>query len=76
VYYYYYYYYLTAIGLTPCGNRIHLHTNSTQNTENGTHVTITRKKQLMLIVVQLFGAHVVIPLTVVLFLVSVTFCRL
>jgi hypothetical protein len=36
-YYYYYYYYLTAIGLTPGGSSIHLHTNSTQNTEDGTH---------------------------------------
>jgi hypothetical protein len=39
----YYYYYLTAIGLTPGGSSIHLHTNSTQNTEHGTHITITRK---------------------------------
>jgi hypothetical protein len=30
--------------LTPGGSSIHLHTNSTQNTENGTHITITRKK--------------------------------
>jgi hypothetical protein len=47
--YYYYYYYLTAIGLTPSGSSIHLHTNSTQNTEDGTHITITKerkKKQL------------------------------
>jgi hypothetical protein len=43
-YYYYYYYYLTAIGLTPGGISTHLHTNSTQNTEDGTHITITRKK--------------------------------
>jgi hypothetical protein len=43
-YYYYYYYYLTAIGLTHGGSSIHLHTNSTQNTEDGTHTTITRKK--------------------------------
>jgi hypothetical protein len=43
IYYYYYYcYYLTAVVLTP---RIHLHTNSTQNTEDGTHITITRKKK-------------------------------
>jgi hypothetical protein len=41
------YYYLTAIVLTPGGSSIHLHTNSTQNTEDGTHITITRKhKQL------------------------------
>jgi hypothetical protein len=43
-YYYYCYYYLTAIGLTPSGSSIHLHTNSTQNTEDGTHITITREK--------------------------------
>jgi hypothetical protein len=43
-YYYYYYSYLTAIWLTPGSSSIHLHTNSTQNTEDGTHVTITRKK--------------------------------
>jgi hypothetical protein len=43
-YYYYYYYYLTAIGLTPGGSSIHLHTNSTQNTEDGTHITMTREK--------------------------------
>jgi hypothetical protein len=42
--YYYYYYYVTAIGLTSGGSSIHLHTNSTQNTEDGTHITITRKK--------------------------------
>jgi hypothetical protein len=40
----YYYYYLTAIGLTPGGSSTHLHTNSTQNTENGAHITITRKR--------------------------------
>jgi hypothetical protein len=39
--YYYYYYYLTAVGLTPGGRSIHLHTNSSQNTEEGTHITIT-----------------------------------
>jgi hypothetical protein len=39
-----YYYYLTAIGLTPGGSSIHLHTNSTQNTEDGTQIKITRKK--------------------------------
>jgi hypothetical protein len=43
-YYYYYYYYVTAIGLTPGGSSIHSHTNSTQNTEDGTRITITRKK--------------------------------
>jgi hypothetical protein len=43
-YYYYYYYYLTAVGLTPGGSRIHLHTNSTQNTKDGTHITITMNK--------------------------------
>jgi hypothetical protein len=32
------------IVLTPGGSSIHLHTNSTQNTEDGTHITITRKK--------------------------------
>jgi hypothetical protein len=35
---------LTAIGLTPGGSSIHLHTNSSQNTEDGTHITVTRKK--------------------------------
>jgi hypothetical protein len=30
--------------LTPGGSSIHLHTNSTQNTEDGTHITITREK--------------------------------
>jgi hypothetical protein len=29
-----------------CGSSIHLHTHSTQNTEDGTHITITMKKQL------------------------------
>jgi hypothetical protein len=44
-YYDYYYYYLTAIGLTPGGSsNIYLRTNSTRNTEDGTHITITRKK--------------------------------
>jgi hypothetical protein len=43
LYYYYYYYCLNAIGLKPGSSGIHLHTNSTQNTEDGTHVTITRK---------------------------------
>jgi hypothetical protein len=48
-YYYYYHHHhrcccLTAIGLTPGGSSIHLHTNSTQNTEEGTHITITREK--------------------------------
>jgi hypothetical protein len=33
----YYYYYLTAIGFTPGGSSTHLHTNSTQNTTDGTH---------------------------------------
>jgi hypothetical protein len=41
--YYYYYYYLAVIGLTPGGSIMHLHTNSTQNTEGGTHITITKK---------------------------------
>jgi hypothetical protein len=43
---YYYYCYLTAIGLTPGGSSIHLHTNSTQNIEDGRPITITKKKQL------------------------------
>jgi hypothetical protein len=38
------YYYLTAIGLTPGGSSTHLHTNSTQNTEDGTRITNARKK--------------------------------
>jgi hypothetical protein len=43
----YYYYYITVIGLTPGGSSMHLHINSTQNTEGGTHTKITRgKKQL------------------------------
>jgi hypothetical protein len=41
-----YYYYLTVIGLTPGSTSIHLHTNSTQNTEDGTHITITWKKTI------------------------------
>jgi hypothetical protein len=43
---YYNYLILTAIGLTPGGSStVHiLHTNSTQNTENGTYITIKRKK--------------------------------
>jgi hypothetical protein len=49
-YYYYYYYHLTAIGLTPGGSSTHLHTNSTQNTEDGTCITMKKnylkKKQL------------------------------
>jgi hypothetical protein len=36
-YCYYYYYYVTAIGLIPGGSSTHLHTNSTQNTEDETH---------------------------------------
>jgi hypothetical protein len=40
---YYYYYYLTAIGLTPGGSSINLYTNSTQNAEDGTYITITRR---------------------------------
>jgi hypothetical protein len=32
--------YLTGIGLTPCGSSTHLHTNHTQDTENGTYITI------------------------------------
>jgi hypothetical protein len=43
-YYYYYYYYLLAILLTPGGSSTHLHTSSTQNTEDGTHITFTKKK--------------------------------
>jgi hypothetical protein len=31
------------MGLTPGGSSIHLHTNSIQNTDDGTHITITRK---------------------------------
>jgi hypothetical protein len=30
--------------LTPDGSSTHLHTNSTQNTENGKHIKITKKK--------------------------------
>jgi hypothetical protein len=48
-YYYYYYYYLTAIGLTPGGSstvHIYTRTNSTQNTEDGAHITIKKKRKL------------------------------
>jgi hypothetical protein len=31
--------------LTPSGSSIHLHTNSTQNTEDGTHITTTGGKE-------------------------------
>jgi hypothetical protein len=34
--------YLTAIGLTPSGSSTHLHANSTQDTENGTYITIKK----------------------------------
>jgi hypothetical protein len=42
-------YLLTDIGLTPSGSstvqyNTHLHTNSTQNTEDGIYITITKKK--------------------------------
>jgi hypothetical protein len=37
---------ITAIGLTPGDSSIHLHTSSTQNTEDGTHITITRKQTI------------------------------
>jgi hypothetical protein len=53
---YIHYLFLTAIGLTPGGSSTvhiytqtvqqystHLNTNSTQNTENGTYITIKRK---------------------------------
>jgi hypothetical protein len=30
--------------LTPGGSSVHLHTNSTQNTEDGTHVTVKEKQ--------------------------------
>jgi hypothetical protein len=30
--------------LTPSGSSTHLHKNSTQNTEDGIHITITKKK--------------------------------
>jgi hypothetical protein len=45
-YYYYYYYYLTAIGLTLGGSStVHIYTQtSTQNTEDGTYIIITKKK--------------------------------
>jgi hypothetical protein len=35
-----YYYYLTANGLTPSCSSIHLYTNSTQNTEDGTFIKV------------------------------------
>jgi hypothetical protein len=37
--------YLTAIGLTPGGSstvHVYIHTNNTQNTENGTYITSTK----------------------------------
>jgi hypothetical protein len=37
-----YYYYYSAIGMTLSVSSIHLHTNSTQNTDDGAHITITR----------------------------------
>jgi hypothetical protein len=46
VYYFVYYYYLTVIGLTPVGSSVPLHTNSTQNTQDGTHITVTREKTI------------------------------
>jgi hypothetical protein len=37
------YIYLTAIKLTPGGSSTaHIYTNSTQNTENGSYITITK----------------------------------
>jgi hypothetical protein len=37
------YIYLTAIGLTPVGSSTaHIYTNNTQNTENGTYITIKK----------------------------------
>jgi hypothetical protein len=39
-------YYLTAIGLTPGGSSTHLHINSTQNTEDETHVTNKLEEKL------------------------------
>jgi uncharacterized protein YceK len=39
------YLFLTAIGLTPGGSStVHLHTNNTQNTENGTYITNKMKE--------------------------------
>jgi hypothetical protein len=38
----YYYYYLTEIQLTRGGNSVHLHTNSSQNRENGTQYQLQR----------------------------------
>jgi hypothetical protein len=53
----YYYYYLAAIGLTAGGSSVHVHTNNTQNTENGTHVTITRETKQLLGKKQLQGKN-------------------
>jgi hypothetical protein len=37
--------YLTAIGLTPGGSsKVHIYTQTTQNTENGTYITINKFK--------------------------------
>jgi hypothetical protein len=46
LYYYYYYYYLTANWVDTRWRQYstHLHTNSTQNTEDGAHITIRKKK--------------------------------
>jgi hypothetical protein len=44
-FYYYNHYYLTAIWLTPGGSSTHLHKNRTQNTEDGTHIKITKKEK-------------------------------
>jgi hypothetical protein len=39
---YYYHYYLISIELTPNGISTHLHSNSTQNTEDGTRITMKK----------------------------------
>jgi hypothetical protein len=41
----FYYLFLTTIGLTPGGSSTaHIYTNSTQNTENGTYITIKKSE--------------------------------
>jgi hypothetical protein len=52
-----YYIYLTAVGLTHGGGSTHLHANSTQYTENGTDITIKRKKQNCCEPCPVFGSY-------------------
>jgi hypothetical protein len=47
--------YLTEIGFTPGGSSTYLHTNMTQDTENGTYITI--KKLGTFITIQKFKSN-------------------